>query len=397
VRSLNIFVLVLFIAGCGVSKDVWLQEMDKSEAYKKKATSCSSRLEASEKKIEKLKDDLTYAAEKTSASKKELAAVRAKAEKLQADLAAASTTERNLQKNLDSCNQAKADAAKDLAAMEKKYESERRGRAEDKGVCTQLEEERDRLLAEASKGCEEVAALLESAKQKLADETSAFAEEKGRFQEISTDRDRLRQDLDVERQTTERLKEQKADLETRLAVMEKEKQRIQEIEEAKRKEEARNYEDLLEGMKAELEQGQVTISQLKGQLSVNVMNEILFASGSAEINEKGKGVLTRVGEVLQGLADKRIAIEGHTDSVPLKGNLTQKYPTNWELSAARATSVVRYLQNNVGIDPTKLSAVGYGPYQPVESNETAEGKAKNRRIEIKLIPIETAVEGEAGQ
>jgi chemotaxis protein MotB len=86
--------------------------------------------------------------------------------------------------------------------------------------------------------------------------------------------------------------------------------------------------------------------------------------------------------------DKAISIEGHTDDVPIGAELSKQYPTNWELSAVRATTVARYLQENIGIDPGLLSAIGYGEYQPVTSNESEEGRAKNRRIEIVLVPME---------
>jgi len=100
-------------------------------------------------------------------------------------------------------------------------------------------------------------------------------------------------------------------------------------------------------------------------------------------------VLNRVGEVLKGLVDKAIVIEGHTDDVRISGDLAKRFPTNWELSTARATSVVRYLQEAAGIPPDRLSAVGFGPYRPVGPNDTSEGRARNRRIEIKLVPLES--------
>src|SRR5208282_3813798 len=92
--------------------------------------------------------------------------------------------------------------------------------------------------------------------------------------------------------------------------------------------------------------------------------------------------------VLKQVTDKRISIEGHTDNMPISDALKDKYPTNWELSTARATTVARFLQEKGGIDPTLLSAVGYGEYHPIASNDTVEGRAKNRRIEIVLLDKE---------
>jgi chemotaxis protein MotB len=141
-------------------------------------------------------------------------------------------------------------------------------------------------------------------------------------------------------------------------------------------------------MESEIEKGKITITQLRGKLKVNMLDEILFDSGKTTVKPQGIEVLDRVGRILLDVKDRTISIEGHTDNVPIGPELSKKYPTNWELSAARATTVARYLQEKIGINPSVLSATGYGEYQPVASNETEEGQAKNRRIDIVLIPKE---------
>ena len=148
------------------------------------------------------------------------------------------------------------------------------------------------------------------------------------------------------------------------------------------------YESLLENMESEIEKGKITITQLRGKLKVNMLDEILFDSGKTTIKPQGIEVLDRVGRILLDVKDRTISIEGHTDNVPIGPELSKKYPTNWELSAARATTVARYLQEKTGINPSVLSATGYGEFQPVATNETEEGQAKNRRIDIVLIPKE---------
>lgn len=147
------------------------------------------------------------------------------------------------------------------------------------------------------------------------------------------------------------------------------------------------YEGLLKEMKEEIEQGQIAITELKGKLTVDVVDKILFDSGRAEIKPEGFAVLKRVVDILVSVTDKTIRVEGHTDNVPIKGALTKRYPTNWELSAARAINVTRYLEKE-GLDPALLSAAAFGEYQPVADNETAEGRARNRRIAIILLPKE---------
>ena len=150
----------------------------------------------------------------------------------------------------------------------------------------------------------------------------------------------------------------------------------------------KNYADLADGLKAEIAAGAVTITNLRGRLTVNMVDTILFESGMAEVRSGGKKILDQVGKVLAEITDKDIRIEGHTDNVPIGGELKNKYPTNWELSAARATAVARYLQDNTKIDPASLIAAGFGEYRPVFPNDTPEHKALNRRIEIALVAKE---------
>ena len=108
------------------------------------------------------------------------------------------------------------------------------------------------------------------------------------------------------------------------------------------------YENLLQNMKSEIDKGKITITQLEGKLKVNMLDEILFDSGKVTIKPEGIEVLERVGKILLEVKDRSINIEGHTDNVPIGSELTKKYPTNWELSAARATNVARYLQEKAG-------------------------------------------------
>lgn len=163
---------------------------------------------------------------------------------------------------------------------------------------------------------------------------------------------------------------------------------VQKSKEEEVMETSKTYEQLLEKMKTEISQGQVTISELKGKLTVNMVDAILFDSGRAEVKSDGLVLLRKVVEILKPLKDKYIRIEGHTDNVPIKGQLAARYPTNWELSAARAINVTRFLQEQ-GVDPTALSAVSYGEFRPVAANVNEEGKARNRRIEIILVPKES--------
>ena len=117
-----------------------------------------------------------------------------------------------------------------------------------------------------------------------------------------------------------------------------------------------------------------------------MVDRILFPSGEADVTRDGFKVLRRVGNVLKSTEGKIIRVEGHTDNVAISDRLKGKFPTNWELSTARATNVVRFLQDSVGIDPAHLRAVGLSEYHPVAPNTSARGRSQNRRIEIGLLP-----------
>jgi len=147
------------------------------------------------------------------------------------------------------------------------------------------------------------------------------------------------------------------------------------------------YDELVADMQEEIMQGQITITQLADRLSVSMVDKILFPSGKAEIMPEGIEVLERVGNILKNVEDKIIRVEGHTDNVQIHPKLQEQFPTNWELSTTRATNVVRFLQDTVGIDPAHLQAIGMSEFHPVATNETIEGRSQNRRIEIILVPL----------
>jgi chemotaxis protein MotB len=179
------------------------------------------------------------------------------------------------------------------------------------------------------------------------------------------------------------LEQDKADLTSRLErqVARSSSAKAQEIDRLRA-----TYDTLMSDMKAEIAQGQVTITRMADRLSVSVVDRILFPSGEANITPAGFTLLARVGNVLKNAGNKIIRVEGHTDSVPISERLAGKFSTNWELSTARASNVVRFLQEKVAIDPVRLEAVGLSEFHPVASNSTVKGRSQNRRIEIALLP-----------
>ena len=189
----------------------------------------------------------------------------------------------------------------------------------------------------------------------------------------------LEDTIDEVQERATNLTEAKTKAEAEATQLLAEKQRRQ--EELKRKEE--EFRDLREELQKEINAKEITITTLKGQLTVNLMDKILFASGKSEIKTDGKRVLDKIAKAfLNRFPDREIRVEGHTDNVPFRGSVLN----NWDLSTQRAISAVRYLQTRAGVDPARLAAVGYAYYRPIDTNKTREGRARNRRIEIIVRP-----------
>lgn len=142
------------------------------------------------------------------------------------------------------------------------------------------------------------------------------------------------------------------------------------------------YEDMLGRFRSLIDGGQLAVAIARGRMVIQLPQDVLFGSGSATLGVEGVVTLTEVGEVLSDLADRTFQIEGHTDNVPIAG---APFRSNWELSSARALSVVRVLID-AGVAPESLSGAGYGEFQPVASNDDREGRRRNRRIEIVMLP-----------
>ncbi len=145
------------------------------------------------------------------------------------------------------------------------------------------------------------------------------------------------------------------------------------------------YEQLAASLKDEIQKDQVTIDQYKGVLTINMVDKIFFDSGRAAIKKEGYSILDRVGKILNGVPEKLIQIEGHTDSVPIAKAYQWKFPNNWALGARRAVNVAVYFEDKVKVDPARIEVMSFSKYRPLLPNSSAANRAKNRRIEIVLV------------
>ena len=159
--------------------------------------------------------------------------------------------------------------------------------------------------------------------------------------------------------------------------------------EAEKKQLSNALDELQRKLENEKMAASVAIQRVKDDYAVITLDvDAFFARGSARLNQSIFSVLDKIADSLEKSPNRRISVEGHTDNLPIRSSsLVKIYPSNWELSAARASSAVRYLlETNKGLSPKRLLAIGLGEYHPIADNDTPEGRKRNRRIEIKLLP-----------
>ena len=165
--------------------------------------------------------------------------------------------------------------------------------------------------------------------------------------------------------------------------------RLQRLEELSAKEKAQMREEmgtmrneLNKRLEQKVRENSVLVQKIKGLTVIEIGEAELFGSAQADLTKQGAGIIGALSGVLNDYPSYQVRVEGHTDSVPIGENLKSTFASNWELSTARATNVIRYMIYGLKVVPERLSAVGYAHYRPVGDNNTAEGRAKNRRIRM---------------
>ena len=143
---------------------------------------------------------------------------------------------------------------------------------------------------------------------------------------------------------------------------------------------------LITELQRQLKNKEMTIDGFKKKLTITFVDRLLFDLGKATITTEGGSILSKVGDILRNTHGMRIWIVGHTDNIPIKKEYRYKFPSNWELSSARAAAVASYFQKNNNIDPKTLTVIGRSFYEPLDTNNTKEGRARNRRVEIIIAP-----------
>jgi chemotaxis protein MotB len=183
---------------------------------------------------------------------------------------------------------------------------------------------------------------------------------------------------------TERLRQMGMSVEDSQKSVQEMNKVVEELRNKERQAQARlqTFHDMIEKFQKMIESGKLRVRIVRGRMVVELSENVLFDSGKADLKQEGQAALTEVAGVLGSIANRDFQIAGHTDNIPIKSS---RFPSNWELSTTRAVTVARYLAAQ-GVPSNRISAAGYAETQPVSTNDTPEGRAQNRRIEIVLMP-----------
>lgn len=395
-RAASVIALCAIVPiGC-VTKDTHTKALTELDAAKKTSAQQAAELDALKKQSQTQSDQLKQQLASLQQNLDQEAAQRKTAE----DAAAALAKERaslearsgELQTKLDGLEQDKGQLGSELSKVRGQIDQLQKKLADETAQVSALEKDKQQLASGTASAQSEITALQKKAAELEAESARVAKEREG----LRLQQSELAATLERERA---RLKAEAAEKATLAATLEQEHQRLkaEEADKARLEQEraakeaeiarlTRTQEELSKSLQDEISKGNITIQQVRDQLTINMVDRVLFDSGQAQVKPAGVKVLKQVGDVLNTITDKQIRIEGHTDNVPISSKLQDKFKTNWELSTARATNVVRYLIDQGGVNRQYLSAVGYAETRPVATNDTDEGRSSNRRIEIVLHP-----------
>lgn len=309
---------------------------------------------------------------------------------LKSDLTSSHEEKSNLQKNmqqeLERITAANAELQQELestttASAELKQELKRMITAS-----TELQQQLQKQVSEQGSLNRQIATATGTSDQLAA----RLEQEQERRRQLQQQIDEVSNDIGLKEKALSDANKNFAELNRQLEQTQQEQNKLKAtVEELNRRraDDAEHFAKLKDALENELNESRVVISQLKNRMTViTLTNEVLFNSGSAEIKPAGKKVLSLIAESLNAYPERAISIEGHTDNIPIGKNSI--YESNWDLSGARALAALNFFQQKNQVSPNRLQLVGYGENHPVSSNETVEGRALNRRIEIKMLPQE---------
>ncbi|HVY49359.1 MAG TPA: OmpA family protein [Minicystis sp.] len=228
---------------------------------------------------------------------------------------------------------------------------------------------------------ERLEADVKAREAKLAEEAVNASNLKKQSEDLVLMNAELQQRLQAAGQSVQALASERGNLSIALADTKKKLDQLSRLE-AQAEARAAEMKQLARSFQGMVDAGQLKVVVRNGRLVLVLPNDVLFDSGKTALKEQGKAAIYEVAKVLRTMKNRHFEVAGHTDDVAIQ---SARYPSNWELSTARAVNVTKLLVEK-GVDPKELSAAGYGEFAPVADNGTTDGRAKNRRIEIVLLP-----------
>jgi len=278
---------------------------------------------------------------------------------------------------LDQTRNALSEAQQTIGTQEA-YIAEQKALIE--GLRSSVEEQQIKINEQQARiGAQEL--LISEQQSKIADQQNRIDEQ---LAQIEANKAELSQGYGELKSLEEKKAAMQRELEAQQLSLQESQQQLETLKQIEAETNKRNeiYASFISKLQNMIDGGQLTVSIDKGRIVINLPENVLFASGSATVNKEGRGALKQVAALLSEFSDRRFQVEGHTDNIPIK---TSRYPSNWELSTARALSVV-HLMTEEGVAPQNVSAAGFGEFQPRADNATPEGRSLNRRIEIIMLP-----------
>jgi chemotaxis protein MotB len=271
-----------------------------------------------------------------------------------------------------------------------KKNAERLGELESAKVrISQLEDAikaKDQALYDQTKKDAEDLKQLEGAELRISQLEDAIKAKDQALSGLDEKISKLEEGSKEEKKIGESLRKELSSMDGMVAGLEEKLQMEKSMAKTKIEELKSTYDSLASELKRQLKSKEMTIKGFEEKLSITFVDRVLFDSGQATTTAEGRRILTRVGEILKNVHGMQIRVVGHTDNRPIRKEYQHKFPSNWELSSARAAAIVRYFQRESGLDPKSLEIAGRSFYRPTASNETEEGRAQNRRVEVIIAP-----------
>jgi len=250
----------------------------------------------------------------------------------------------------------------------------------------QLNEERAQLYDQIQKNAQQLEKL-ENANSRISQLEDAIKVKDEARSRLDEKIHQMEEELKEAKKIQETIRKELSVRDDGIARLKEQLQEEQSLGKAEIEELRSTYNSLMSELKRQVKDKEMTIREFEEMLTITFVDRVLFDFGKGTITSEGRKVLAKVGEVLRNAPGMKIRVVGHTDNVPIRREYRYRFPSNWDLSSARAAAVVRYFQKESGLDPQSLEAVGRSFYEPVASNETEEGRAQNRRVEVIIAPM----------